>query len=195
MAASITDKLSRVERCRRNAQCRSDRARQAFIEALALMVKEGKPLVKAKVCQRAGVTPPFLRKHPDLLQLLEDAQARRLASRESVEAATSADKGKERVIEALKRQLDAKQAVINAKEAAVREKDRTISVLLGKLAANSPLSNSDLHQWLAEQTQRAEKAEERVRNLESRLFAKGVVRMRDKVRRLDKKGRTLPDGE
>lgn len=192
MGASTTPRLSKEERCRQNAMSKSEAKRKAFLEALALMLKEGKPLVKAQVCKRADVTPPFLRKHPDLQQALEDAQKKRLTSKDMVEAAASADKGKDHVIEALKRQLDAKQAVINAKEATLREKDRTVSVLLGKLAANSPLFDSDLHKLLAAQTQRAERAEARVTDLERRLFARRLVRMRDKVRRLDKKSRGLP---
>lgn len=189
---STTPKLSKEERCRENAKSKSEAKRKAFLEALVLTVKEGKPLVKAQVCRRAGVTPPFLRKHADLQQALEDAHKERLTSKDAVETAASADKGKDRVIEALKRQLDAKQAVINAKERVLVRKDRTIRVLLGKLAANSPLSDSDLYKQLAAQTQRAERAEERVKDLESRLFARRVARVRDKVRRLDKKGRGLP---
>jgi hypothetical protein len=192
MDAFTAPKRSKVDQCRDNAKSKSAAKRKAFLEALALMVKEHKPLVKAQVCKRADVTPPFLRKHPDLLQALENAQRKRLTSKEVVEAATSADRGKDRVIEALKRQLDAKQAVINAKEVALREKDRTISVLLGKLAANSPLSDSELYKQLAAQTQRAERSEARVKDLESRLLAKRVVKFRDQIRRLEKKRRGTP---
>lgn len=192
MGASTTPHLSKEERCRQNAVNKSEVKRKAFLETLALMAKEGKPLVKAQVCRRAGVTPPFVGKHPDLQQALEDVQKKCLASKGVVDAASSADKGKDRTIEALKRQLDAKQAVIKAKEATLREKNRTISVLLGKLAANSPFSDTDLYKHLVAQTQRAERAEARVNDLESRLFAKRVVRVRDKARRLDKKGTRLP---
>jgi|GEM_PF-3323360 len=192
MDASTTPQLSKEERCRQNAMNKSEAKRKAFLEALAFLVKEGKPLVKAQVCRRAGVTPPFVGKHPDLQQALEDAQKKHLTSKNVADAASSADKGKDRTIEALKRQLDAKQAVTNAKEAALRDKNRTISVLLGKLAANSPLSDTDLHKHLLVQTQRAERAEARVKDLEGRLFAKRVVRVRDRARRLDKKGGRPP---
>lgn len=192
MDASTTPHLSKEERCRQNAVSKSEAKRKAFLEALALMLKEGKPLVKAQVCRRAGVTPPFVGKHSDLQQALEDAQKKHLTSKNVADTASSSGKGKDRTIEALKRQLDAKQAVINAKEAALREKNHTISVLLGKLAANSPLSDTDLHKHLIAQTQRAERAEARVKDLEGRLFAKRVVRVRDKARRLDKKGGRAP---
>jgi hypothetical protein len=192
MGASTTPKLSKEERCRENARSKSEAKRKAFLEALTQMVKEGKPLVKVRVCQRAGVTPPFVGKHPDLQQALEDAQRKRLTSQETVEAASSADRGKDRMVEALKRQLDAKQAVINAKEAALREKDRTISVLLGKLAANRLLSDDDLHKQLVAQTQRAERSEARAKDLESRLFARRVVQIRDKARRHEKKSSGQP---
>jgi hypothetical protein len=186
--ASTTNKLSRIEQCQKNAQEKSDKKRQAFTEALASMVQQGLPLVKAQVCKCAGVSAPFLRAHPDLAQLLEDAQRKRLASKEQVAADASAVRSKERIIEALKRQLDAKQTVIDAKEAALREKDRTIEVLFGKLAASAPLSDSDLRNHLQDQTRRAERAEARVKDLESRLFAKRVVRMRDAARRADQRG-------
>jgi hypothetical protein len=192
MGASITPQLSKEERCRENARSKSETKRKAFLDTLALMSREGKPLVKAHVCKRAGVSPPFVGKHLDLQQALEDAQRKHVMSDEVVQATASADKGKDRVIEALKRQLDAKQTVINAKEAALREKARTISVLLGKLAANSPLLDTDLHQLLVAQTQRTERAEARAKGLESRLFAKRVVRTRDKARRHEKKGSGLP---
>jgi hypothetical protein len=189
MDASTTPKLSKEDRCRENARSKSEVKRQAFLEALALMVREGQPLAKAQVCRRAGVTPPFVGKHPDLQQALADAQSRHQTSREAAKAASSANRSKDRLVEALRRQLDAKQTVINAKEADLRDKDRTISVLLGKLAANHPLSDSDLHRQFLAQTKRAERAEARVKDLEKRLFAKTYVRSAKVSRRWDPRKR------
>lgn len=82
MGASTTPRLSEEERCRQNAMSKSEAKRKAFLEALALMLKEGKPLSKAQVCRRAGVTPPFVGKHPDLQQALEAAQETLLTSKD-----------------------------------------------------------------------------------------------------------------
>lgn len=108
---------------------------------------------------------------------------RATSSTEVAGADAGADRGTDRIIEALKRQLDAKQAVIDAKDAALREKDRTVRVLLGKLAANIPMADSELKKELEGVTQRAEQAERRVKELEDRLFAKRYVRVAAKVDR------------
>jgi len=186
MAASITNKLSRTEQCRKNAQSKSEAKRNAFLESLTLQAKEGKSLAKASVCKRAGVTTPFLRAHPDLLQALEEAQTARRAGQAGHHGSCSTDRSKEHIIEALRRQLHSKQVVINAKDAEIREKDREIRTLLGKLASSSPPSSGDLQRQLDEAVKRAERAEAKVEDLESRFFAKRVVKMRDRIRRLER---------
>ena len=66
MDASTTQKRTRAEQCKHNAQAKSEQKRRTAFEALGLLQQEGKPVTKAAVAKRAGVSVVFLRSHPDL---------------------------------------------------------------------------------------------------------------------------------
>jgi hypothetical protein len=65
MGVSTTARQTRSEQCRKNAQAKSERKRRTAFEALMLLQQEGKPVTKAAVAKRAGVSVVFLRSHPD----------------------------------------------------------------------------------------------------------------------------------
>src|SRR5260370_11596191 len=70
MGVSTTAKQTRAEQCRKNAQAKSEHKRRTAFEALMLLQQEGKPVTKAAVAKRAGVSVVFLRSHPDLVQAI-----------------------------------------------------------------------------------------------------------------------------
>lgn len=82
-------------------------------------------------------------------------------------------------------QVEKMRRALSAKEALVRELqkrlDDYLTVTLGP-------ANPAAYQALQDALQRAQKAEQQANDLRLRLFAKKVVRMRDKARRLDHTG-------
>ena len=74
MGASTTAKQTRSEQCRKNAQAKSEQKRQAALRAIQDLQKENRPVTRAAVSRRAGVSVVFLRSHPDLLQTSEEAE-------------------------------------------------------------------------------------------------------------------------
>src|SRR6266704_320010 len=98
MDASTTTKRTRTEQCKINAQARSDKKRQAAFDALSRLKREQRPITKAAVARRAGVSVVFLRAHPDLVQAIEEAEYALLASPPPRDRA---DKSKDQVIDAL----------------------------------------------------------------------------------------------
>ncbi len=151
MDASTTAKRTRTEQCKINAQARSAKKRQAAFDALAHLQLEGRAITKAAVARRAGVSVVFLRKHPDLVQAIEEAEH---ALRASPPPVARADKAKEQVIDALRRRLDEMKQTIAAKDAELREKQRELDRLYGKLAAASPLTDPELRRALTEALER-----------------------------------------
>ncbi len=55
---------------------------------------------------------------------------------------------KDQVIAPLRRRLDELKQTVAAKDAELRGKRREIDLLYGKLAANNPLTDAELHQQL-----------------------------------------------
>jgi hypothetical protein len=157
MDASTTRKLTRIEQCKINAQARSEQKRQAAFEALSRLKLEQRAITKAAVARRAGVSVVFLRKHPDLIQAIEEAEHVLLASPSPTERA---DKAKDQVIAALRRRLDEMKQTMAAKDTELREKQRELDRLYGKLAAASPLTDPELRQALTEAQERLRCAEE-----------------------------------
>src|SRR6266702_1686350 len=150
MDASTTAKHTRVEQCRKNAQAKSERKRQATFAAIRDLQHEKHPVTRSAVARRAGVSVVFLRSHPDLLQAIEEAEQRhRLAPPEG-----ATDKAKDQVIAALRRRLDEMKQQLAAKDQQLRGKQREIDRLYGKLAAASPLSDTELRSALAETLER-----------------------------------------
>src|SRR5947209_14717965 len=135
MDASTTAKHTRSEQCRKNAQAKSEQKRQVTFTAIRELQQEKHPVTRSAVARRAGVSVVFLRSHPDLLQAIEYAgQQYRLTPPES-----AADKGKDQVIDALRRRLDEMKQLLAAKDQELRGKQHEIDRLYGKLAAASPL--------------------------------------------------------
>lgn len=146
MGASTTTKQTRTEQCRKNAQAKSEQKRQAALRAIQDLQQEKRPVTRAAVSRRAGVSMVFLRSHPDLLQTIEEAeQQHRLTSPES-----AADKTKDQVIAALRRRLDEMKQQFAAKDQELRGKQREIDRLYGKLAAASPLTDAEMRRAFAE---------------------------------------------
>jgi hypothetical protein len=146
MGASTTAKQTRSEQCRKNAQAKSEQKRQAALRAIQDLQKENRPVTRAAVSRRAGVSVVFLRSHPDLLQTIEEAEKRyQLAPPEN-----PADKTKDQVIAALRRRLDEMKQQLAAKDQELRGKQREIDRLYGKLALGSPLTDAEMRRAFAE---------------------------------------------
>jgi hypothetical protein len=146
MDASTTARHTRSEQCRRNAQAKSEQKRQAALVAIQELKLEKHPITRSAVARRAGVSVVFLRSHQDLLQAIEEAeQRRRLTPSES-----GSDKAKDQVIAALRRRLDEMKQQLAAKDQQLRGKQREIDRLYGKLAAASPITDTELRSALAE---------------------------------------------
>ena len=146
MDASTTARHTRSEQCRRNAQAKSEQKRQAALVAIQELKLEKHPITRSAVARRAGVSVVFLRSHQDLLQAIEEAeQRRRLTPSES-----GSDKAKDQVIAALRRRLDEMKQQLAAKDQQLRGKQRERDRLYGKLAAASPITDTELRSALAE---------------------------------------------
>lgn len=146
MGASTTAKHTRSEQCRKNAQAKSEQKRQAALRAIQDLQKENRPVTRAAVSRRAGVSVVFLRSHPDLLQTIEEAEKRyQLAPPEN-----PADKTQDQVIAALRRRLDEMKQQLAAKDQELRGKQREIDRLYGKLALGSPLTDAQMRRAFAE---------------------------------------------
>jgi hypothetical protein len=144
MDVSTTAKRTRTEQCQRNAQAKSEQKRHVALEALALLQQERKPVTKAAVARRAGVSVVFLRNHPDLVQAIEEAGQRRFHT----ETSPPQDRTKDQVIAALHRRLDEMKRELGEKGAELRRKQREIDTLYGKLAAGSQLADPELRHLL-----------------------------------------------
>jgi hypothetical protein len=146
MDVSTTAKRTRTEQCQRNAQAKSEQKRRTAFDAVTLLQREGKPVTKAAVAKRAGVSVVFLRAHPDLVQAIEEAEKRRLHT----PTTPSPDRTKDQVIAALRRRLDEMKQALGKKDAELRQKQREIDRLYGKLAAGSELADPELRAALVE---------------------------------------------
>lgn len=82
-------------------------------------------------------------------------------------------------------QVQKMRRALDAKEALVRGLQKRLDDFF---TVGSGLTDAAAHHALQEALQRAQQAEEQAKDLRLRLFAKKVVRMRDKARRLGKKG-------
>lgn len=150
MGVSTTTKQTRTEQCRKNAQAKSEQKRQVAFAAIRDLQQEKRPVTRAAVARRAGVSVVFLRSHPDLLQTIEDTgQRHRLASPES-----AADKTKDQVIAALRRRLEELRQQLAVRDQELRGKQREIDRLYGKLAAASPLTDAEMRRAFAETLER-----------------------------------------
>jgi hypothetical protein len=158
MDDSTTVKRTRIEQCQLNAQAKSEQKRCAALEALALLQQERKPVTKAAVAKRAGVSVVFLRSHPDLVQAIEEAGQRRL----HIPTPPPQDRTKDQVIAALRRRLDEMKQTIAAKDREIRQKQREIDKLYGKLAAENQLADPELRHLLTTTLERLVMLEDQV---------------------------------
>ncbi len=93
----------------------------------------------------------FLRKHPDLLQAIEDAKQ----AQPALQFPTSlTEQAEDQVIAALRQQLEDMQHQLAVKEGALQEKQRECDRLYGKLAAASPLTDAELRRALTDVLER-----------------------------------------
>lgn len=147
MDGSTTTKLTRIEQCQINAKKRSEQKRQATLSALAQLQREKRTITKAAVARQAGVSLVFLRSHPDLVQIIEEAARARVAQ---VSSALPGPPASDQVISALRRRLDEMKQQLAAKDQELRRKQREIDLLYGKLAAASPLTSAEMQHALTE---------------------------------------------
>ena len=122
----------KAEQCRQNAQAKSDRKRQDVLEAISLLQQQQVPVTKSSVAKQAGVSYPFLSKHADLLQAIENAGS---LDRDQRLSRAVEHAGKDQVIAALQRRLDKLQQQVHEKEAEIQQQKREIAQLYGKLAS------------------------------------------------------------
>ena len=147
----MTAKRTREEQCKINAQEKSEKKRRATYEALNILLKEKRPVTKAAVAKRAGVSVVFLRSHLDLTQAIEEAEKCWITSSPMP---TSREKAKDQVNAALHRRLEKMKEDLMKKDAVIRQKQREIDALYGKLASGSILTDADLRQKLQETLKR-----------------------------------------
>jgi Family of unknown function (DUF6262) len=145
MDASTTTRHTRIEQCRKNAQAKSQQKRQATFAAIRELQQEKRPVTRSAVARRARVSVVFLRRHPDLLQAIEEAEQQH----QLIPPESSSDKAKDQVVVALRRRLDEMKQQLAAKDQELRGKQREIDRLYGKLAAASPVTDAELRSAFA----------------------------------------------
>jgi hypothetical protein len=151
MDASTTAAQTRIEQCRKNALEKSEQKRRAAFATLAALQQDKRPVTKAALARQAGVSVVFLRKHPDILQAIEEAEKAQTVPQTTE---TSVDRAKDQVIASLRRRLESMKEELTTKEAELRQKQREIDQLYGKLAANSPLTDVELRRTLVNALER-----------------------------------------
>ena len=151
MVESTTLQASREQQCRLNAQHKSERKRQAVLEAITALQQANLPVTKTTVVKQAQVSYPFLAKHVDLLQAIDAAAvagtARRLASAPAV-------RGQDVVVAAMQRQMEKLKQQVREKEIEIRRMQHEIDQLYGKLASHGELTDTQLRAKLKETLQR-----------------------------------------
>ncbi len=151
MVESTTLQASREQQCRLNAQHKSERKRQAVLEAITALQQANLPVTKTTVVKQAQVSYPFLAKHVDLLQAIDDAaaagSAKRLASAPAV-------RGQDVLVAAMQRQMEKLKQQVQVKEVEIRSKQREIDQLYGKLASRGELTDAQLRAKLTETLRR-----------------------------------------
>lgn len=156
MVECTTLKATKADQCRLNAQSKSEKKRQAVLEAIVALQQQGRPITKAAVKKYANVSYPFLKKHEDLLQTIDEAEntdkARRLSSASNAQ-------GKDVAIAAMQRQMEKWKKESQEKTAEIRRKQREIDQLYGKLAGRSEMTDAELRARLAEALQRLQSYE------------------------------------
>lgn len=161
MVDAITLQATKADQCRLNAQSKSERKRQAVLDAILSLQQQGQPVTKTTVKQQAAVSYPFLAKHADLLQAIEAADNIRQAR---VPASATETRSKDVVHAAMQRQMDKLKQQVKEKEVQIRQQQRNIDVLYGKLSNNSVLTDAQLRAKLKEALARLHAYEDSVSN-------------------------------
>jgi len=154
MDVSTSPKLSRGDQCRKIARLKSDRKRQAAFRAIAQLADAtpGHPITQAAVARRAEVSTVFIRSHPAVVQAIDEAEKARTAGLVRVDPDTTA---RDVLLGSLRRRIDALARELDAKNATIRQKQREIDALYGTLAAKSTLADPDLRRLYQEALARA----------------------------------------
>ncbi len=154
MDVSTSPKLSRGDQCRKIARLKSDRKRQSAFRAIAQLADAppGHPITQAAVARRAEVSTVFIRSHPDVVQAIDEAEKARTAGLVRVDPDTTA---RDVLLGSLRRRINALARELDAKNATIRQKQREIDALYGKLAAKSTLADPDLRRLYQEALARA----------------------------------------
>ena len=151
MAESTTLQTAREQQCRQNAQRKSERKRQAVLEAIVTLQQQDRLVTKTAIARQANVSYPFLAKHADLLQAIDNAavagNAKRLASAPAV-------RGQDVVVAAMQRQMEKLKQQVRKKESEIRRMQQEIDQLYGKLASRSELTDTQIRAKLKEALQR-----------------------------------------
>jgi hypothetical protein len=82
----------------------------------------------------------FIRSHPDVIQAIDEAEKARTAGLVPVDPDTTA---RDVLLGSLRRRIDALSREVDAKNATIRQKQREIDALYGKLAARSTRADPD----------------------------------------------------
>lgn len=164
MDAPTTARQTRSEQCRKNAQAKSEQKRQAAWQAIQELQQEHHVVTRTAVARRAGVSVVFLRSHPDLLQVISDAEQRP----QRIPPEQSPDRAKDQVIAALRRRLEEMKQAIRKKDTELRQKQREIGLLYGKLAGRSELTDPELRVALVSANTRLVAMEEQLTAIEGK---------------------------
>jgi len=119
---------------RRHARQRSDNVRKRIDKALTDLRRSGATINIAAVAKRAGVTRKAVYAHEDLLTRIRTHT--RLAPAPTASSPTG--QATNTIIDALRRQLAAKEREITTLRGQLRQRDNTIAVLHGKLEQTQP---------------------------------------------------------
>lgn len=161
MVESTTLKNSRADQCRQNALNKSQQKRQAVLDAIATLQQQNIPVTRSSVARYANVSYPFLAKHIDLQQAIDEAAESGRATRQASELNT---RGKDVAIAAMQRQMEKLKQQVKEKDAELRRKQREIDHLYGKLASRSESTDPELRRRLAEVTKQLHEYQDREHN-------------------------------
>lgn len=122
-----------------------------MLDAILALQQKGRSVTKAVVKKYANVSYPFLNKHEDLLQAINEAEN---TDKERRQSSTANAQGKDVAIAAMQRQMEKWKKESQEKTAEIRRKQREIDQLYGKLASCSEMTDAELRAKLAEALQR-----------------------------------------
>lgn len=99
------------------------------------MRSKGETISRNRVAKRAGVSLPFLRSHPDLLQVIDEAGA---GQRAAAPLPPLDEMTKDHRIASLQRRLEGKDIIIAKRDEEIRRLKEDNAILYGRLANANP---------------------------------------------------------